>query len=110
MDDVIQLPDNMISTEDRQRLEAFGGHTIARGRGTRWHWSVQGAGVERFELFAGGADERLIASLERDRQAGLFRAFDADNREFANGNLQQIMTALERYLAARHGELPDAPA
>jgi len=110
MSDIIELPDNPIGLEDRQRLEAFGGHTIARGRGTRWQWSAQAMGDARFELLAGGADEHLVASVVRDRQADLYRAFDAEHRELANGDLQQVMTALERFLSARHGDFPDTPA
>lgn len=110
MADIIRLPHNFIGTEDRQRLEAFGGHTIARGRATRWAWSRGADDEDRFELFAGGADEQRVASVTRDREADRFCAFDAEQRELANGDLNTVMAALEQFFVSRHGELPDAPA
>ena len=108
--DITKLPDNFIGKDDREHLEAFGGHTIARGRATRWRWARTPAGDDCFEMFAGGVDEHRVAHVVRDRAADCFRVFDADNRELVNGELGHIMAALEQFLAARHGELPDAPA
>ena len=110
MVEITTLPDNFIGKEDRVRLEAFGGHSIARGRATRWHWTEEANGADRFEILAGGADEQRIAHVNRDREADCFRAFDIDGRELACGDLEHVMAALERYLVARHGELPDTPA
>lgn len=110
MGEVTELPENFIGKDDRERLEAFGGHTIGRGRATRWHWDRDTAGDDRFALYAGGAEEHCIASVARDRSADLFRAFDADRRELANGDLEHVMASLDLYLQARHGELPDTPA
>lgn len=110
MADITKLPDNFIGKGDRERFEAFGGHTIARGRATRWHWASDEAGNDCFEMFAGGVAEQRVAYITRDRAADCFRAFDADNRELANGELEHIMAVLEQYLMARHGEFPDAPA
>jgi hypothetical protein len=107
--EITKLPDNFIGKDDRERLEAFGGHTIARGRATRWQWLSDSAG-DVFEVFAGGADEQRVASVTRDRRADCFRAFNAKGRELANGDLEQVMAALERYFMVRHGELPDMPA
>lgn len=109
MAEITQLPDNFIGKNDRERLEAFGGHSISRGRATRWQWSSDSAD-DRFEIFTGGADEQRIASVIRDRQADCFRALDANGRELANGDLEHVMAALERYLVVRHGEMPDMPA
>lgn len=109
MADITRLPDNFIGKDDRIRLEAFAGHTISRGRATRWQWS-RDTGGDKFEVFAGGVDEARVASVTRDREADCFRAFDAEGRELDNGDLEHIMAALDRYFMARHGELPDAPA
>lgn len=110
MADITELPDNFIGKDDRERLESFGGHTIARGRATRWHWAKDAAGGDCFELFAGGATEQRLARITRDRRADLFRVYDAEDGELAKGALEQVMAALEMYLMARHGELPDLPA
>lgn len=110
MGEVTELPDNVIGKDDREWLEAFGGHTFGRGRATRWHWGRDMAGDDSFPLFSGGADGRFIASVSRDRDADLFRALDTDRRELVNGELEHVMAALDRYLKARHGKLPDTPA
>ena len=107
--EITKLPDNLIGKDDREHLEAFGSHTIARGRATRWQWSVDSTG-DAFEVFAGGANEQRVATVTRDRQADCFRAFGADGRELAYGDLQHVMGLLDRHLMDRHGELPDAPA
>ena len=110
MVEITRLAENFIGKDDRERLEAFGGHSIAHGRATRWHWSETVDGSECFEIFAGGADERRVARVTRDRRADLFRVFESDNRELANGTLEQAMAALEAFLRTRHGEPPDLPA
>jgi hypothetical protein len=108
--EITKLPDNFIGKDDREKLEAFGGHTIARGRATRWHWAEDQAAGDCFEMFAGGADEQCVARVLRDREADCFRAYDGGERELAAGDLAQVMASLEQYFMARHGELPDSPA
>lgn len=106
MSEVVQLPENFIGKEDRIKLESFGGHTIAHGRATRWHWSTDERGDEVFEIYKGGVDEALAYRLTRDRKRGLFRAHDSRGREAASGELEHVMAKLEHLLASDHGEFP----
>jgi hypothetical protein len=108
--DITKLPDNLIGRDDRERLEAFGGHTIARGRATRWQWAEDASGDEHFEMFVGGPDERYAAQVLRDREADCFLAYDGGGRELARGDLAHVMASLEQYFMDLHGESPDAPA
>jgi hypothetical protein len=110
MADVTRLPDNFIGKEDREKLESFGGHTIARGRATRWHWGADAAGNDAFEIHEGGTQERLAASVGRDRRLDVFVAVDGEHRVIGKGDLEHVMAELERYFIKKHGELPDAPA
>lgn len=106
MSDVVQLPENFIGKEDRERLESFGGHTIAHGRATRWHWTSNERGDDVFEIYRGGADEELAYRLTRDRRKDVFRVRDHRGREAASGDLEHVMAQLEHLLASDHGETP----
>lgn len=106
MSEIVQLPENFIGKEDRERLESFGGHTIAHGRATRWHWATGEGGGDVFEIYKGGADEALAYRVSRDRKRDAFVARDDRNREVLSGDLQQVMTGLESMLAKEHGEFP----
>ncbi|MGB5561254.1 MAG: hypothetical protein WBN02_02955 [Sedimenticolaceae bacterium] len=110
MGDVTRLPDNFIGKEDRERLESFGGHTIARGRATRWHWGTDAAGNDAFEIYEGGTDERLAASVSRDRRLSVFLAVNGERHAIGSGDLEHLMAELEQYFVKKHGELPDTPA
>jgi hypothetical protein len=110
MADIIQIPDNFIGLDDRQRLESFGGHSIAHGRATRWHWGKDQQGDDVFEIYRGGADEVFTACLSRDRKLDAFCAHDERDQLIASGELDHVLAALEHYLMKLHGELPDAPA
>ena len=110
MTKTITLPDNFIGKEDRARIESFGGHTIARGRATRWHWGHDADGDDVFEIYRGGGDEVLAAKIYRDRKQDVFCATDGSGTVIDSGSLEQIMTTLEEYFMQLHGELPDAPA
>lgn len=106
MSEIVHLPDNFIGKEDRERLESFGGHTIAHGRATRWHWSSDDRGNDVFEIHRGGADEVLAYRVSRDRSQDVFRVHDRDGREVLSGELDHVMAGLEEMLAAEHGEFP----
>lgn len=106
MSKIVRLPDNFIGREDRQRLESFGGHTIAHGRATRWHWSTDAQDDDVFEIYKGGADEVLAFRVSRDRRRDIFTVCDSQLRELACGDLEHVMAELERLLAAGHGESP----
>ena len=105
----ITLPDNFIGKEDRARIESFGGHTIARGRATRWHRGRNADGDDLFGIYRGGADETLAAKIYRDRKKDVFCATDGGGTPIDSGSLEQIMATLEDYFMRLHGELPDAP-
>lgn len=104
MVEITELPDNFIGKADRERLESFGGHTIAHGRATRWHWGADSDGNDCFEIFDGGADERLAATVFRVRKADAFLAHDDNDKTLGEGDLEHVMAALERYFVQRHGE------
>jgi len=106
MSEIVQLPDNFIGKEDRDKLESFGGHTIAHGRATRWHWTADERGAHLFEIYRGGAEEELAYRVSRDRRRDVFRAHDARGREAAAGSLDHVMAQLDQLLAAEHGETP----
>jgi len=106
MSDIVQLPENFIGKEDRERLESFGGHTIAHGRATRWHWTSDESGNDVFEIYRGGADEELAFRVSRDRDNDVFRVHDSGGREMLSGDLEHVMAGLEEKLSAEHGEHP----
>jgi hypothetical protein len=106
MSEIVQLPENFIGKEDRERLESFGGHTIAHGRATRWHWDRNERGDDVFEIYRGGVEEELAYRLSRDRRNDVFRVHDERGREAASGDLEHVMAELERLLASEHGEFP----
>lgn len=106
MSEIVQLPENFIGKEDRERLESFGGHTIAHGRATRWHWSSDERGNDVFEIYKGGADEALAYRVSRDRRNDLFRVHDSREREVLSGDLEHVMAGLEEMLSTEHGEFP----
>jgi len=110
MTEIIRLPDNFIGKEDREKLESFAGHTIARGRATRWHWAKNAAGNDVFEIYTGGADEILNVSISRDRQRDEYLASDAAGHPIVTGVLEHVFAELEGYFIRLHGEQPDTPA
>lgn len=110
MSKTITLPDNFIGKEDRERLESFGGHTIAHGRATRWHWDKDASGDDVFEIYRGGADEVLSARVHRDRKQDAFCAEDGEGHSIGSGSLEHVMAEMEQYFIRLHGELPDLPA
>lgn len=106
MTEIVRLPENFIGKEDRERLESFGGHTVAHGRATRWHWSSDERGDDVFEIYQGGADEELAYRVGRDRKEDVFRVYDDRGRELLYGDLAHVMAGLDRLLSADHGEFP----
>ena len=108
MSKTIFLPQNFIGKADKEKLESFGGHTIARGRATRWHWTNKANGDDVFEIYHGGADEELAASVMRDREQDVFSANDGATYLIVTGALEHVMTELDRYFIRLHGELPDS--
>ncbi len=104
MSKTYKLPDNFIGKEDRERLESFGGHTIAHGRATRWHWGKDQNGDDVFEIYLGGADESLGARVRRDRDRDIFVARDDRGRSIGSGELEHVMAELEQYFSRLHGE------
>lgn len=41
MAEIIELANNLITPQDHDALEAFGGHEISHGRATRYDWKKQ---------------------------------------------------------------------
>lgn len=108
MGKLIELPDNLITPDDRIKLESFGGREISLGRITRFHWNDNNVDELSFEMYRGGADEELVFSLHHDRRQHTFIAKDADNREVATGNLNHVMAVLDKILDKEDEE--DKPA
>ena len=109
MSEIINLPGNFMGKEDREKLESLGGHTIAHGRATRWHWETDANGGDVFEIYRGGKDQVLAARISRDRELDSFSARDAAGRSIVYGSLEQVFTALETHFKRLHGEVPDPP-
>jgi hypothetical protein len=107
---IVNLAPNFIGKEDRRKLESFGGHTIAHGRATRWHWDEDPARSEVFEIYRGGKDETLAACVCRDRENDSFYARDGTGSLIATGTLEHLFTELEAYFSRLHGEEPGRPA
>ncbi len=106
MSKTITLPDNFIGKDDKKKLESFGGHTIARGRATRWHWAKKDNGDDVFEIYRGGADEELAMRVMRDCKQDIFTAYDKSGDSKVTGALEHVMTELEIYFSRLHGEGP----
>jgi len=104
MSEIINLSENIISKKNRKQLESFGGHTIAHGRATRWHWQKADNGDEIFEIYRGGADEKLTVCVNRDRKSDAFYVHDAQGNMVASGELEHVMAELEQYFIQLHGE------
>lgn len=104
MVEIIELPNNFFGKDDRERLESFGGHEIARGRATRWHWDKDEDNDDIFQLFAGGADEYLILTLSRDRSQDACCAHDGKHNHLSSGSLDHVMAAVDEFLALQHEE------
>lgn len=104
MSKIINLSENIISKKNRCQLESFGGHIIAHGRATRWHWHKIENGDDVFEVFYGGADDLLAVSINRDRKTDAFYAHDAKGDLVASGELEHVMAKLEQYFIQLHGE------
>lgn len=85
-------------------MEHFGGHTIAHGRATRWHWHKIDNGDEVFEMFQGGADEVLSICISRNRKTDSYYAHDASGTMVSSGGLDHVMAELEQYFTQLHGE------
>ena len=103
---IINLPDNFIGKDDRERLEAFGGHEIGHGRATRWRWDKNPEGGDVFHIFRGGPNEELVVQISRDRENDAFCVKNAGGRLVVSGTLDHIMAELDRFLAQMHGEEP----
>lgn len=103
---IINLPDNFIGKEDREKLESFGGHEIAYGRATRWHWGKNSDGGDVFEIFRGGANEELLVQISRDRKHDMFCVNNPAGELLTSGTLDHIMAEMDRVFAQIHGENP----
>ena len=104
MSEIINLKENIISRKNREQLASFGGHTIAHGRATRWHWVMADNGDDVFKIFRGGADEVLAVCINRDRKTDAFYAHDAMGNMVSSGELEHVMAELEQYFIQLHGE------
>jgi len=103
---IIDLPDNFIGKDDQTRLESFGGHLIGRGHATRWHWMRTGEIDVAFEIFRGGANERLFARFRRDREHDRFVAEDSAGRVVATGALDHVMAIVDAIAADGETDWP----
>ena len=103
MSEIIRLAENIISKEDREQLQSFGGHIIAHGRATRWHWEKNGNN-DVFEIYRGGADEELAVRISRKRKEDAFYAHDISGNVIAAGVLDHVMAELDHYFMQLHGE------
>jgi hypothetical protein len=110
MTEIIRLPDNLIGKEDREKLESFAGHTIARGRATRWHWGRDADGDDIFEIYPSSADNTLSIAISRNRELDMFCVRDAAGQSITSGTLDHVFAELEAYFVRVHDEGPDTYA
>jgi len=103
MSEIVTLPDNFIGKEDEQRLESFGARLISRGWATRWHWNRERGIDVAFEIFTGGASERLIVSIVRNRERDAFLAKDAAGGFVAEGALERVMAVVDKLASSKGG-------
>lgn len=104
MNKIIDLPDNFIGKEDRDKLESFAGHTVARGRATLWRWGKTGDGDDVLEIYRSNEEDMPIIRITRDRQANAFCARDTAGAPIATGLLELVLADLDAHLARLHGE------
>ena len=110
MSKIISLADSLIDVRARRRLESFGGHTIAHGRATRWHWAQSADAGNVFEIYRGGAEETLAARVVPGKDRDTYYAYSGSDELIASGSLEHVLAELEIYFSRLHGEIPDAPA
>lgn len=110
MTEIIRLPDNFIGKEDREKLESFAGHTVARGRAIRWHWDHDADGNDIFEIHPVGKNRPPVVQISRNRELDAFAARDAAGHPIVKGTLDHVFSELEAYFIRIHGEEPDTPA
>lgn len=106
MSEIVNLPNNFIGKEDEQRLESFGARLIGHGWASRWHWNRERGFDIAFEIFVGGSQERLMATIARDRERDTFLARSAGGRLLAEGALEHVMAVVDRMARARRGDQP----
>lgn len=104
---VVKLPDGFIGKDDEARLESFGAHLISHGIATRWHWRRRRGIDVAFEIYCGGMEGELLASISRDRRNDVFTVKDGYGRLVDAGTLERIMTTIDAH--ARRGNW-DPPA
>lgn len=102
MADIAKLPVNLIGKKDQVKLESYGGHEIAHGRATRFHWDQDEHGNPNFGIYRGGAEEELFVKIGRDRKRDEFWAKDGDGALIVSGALDHVMAVIEKKLAAEH--------
>lgn len=107
MAEIIHLPENIISKNDRNALESFAAHSIARGLVVRWHWARNNNnGDEIFQLFSGPKQEDLIINISRDSELDAFCATDDTGKIITFGPLTHLFSELEEYLVMLQGIIP----
>ena len=106
MADIFELPEDFIGKEDEQRLRSFGGHLIANGCATRWHWERRRNVDVAFEVFHGGADESLLFAITRDREEDVFLARDPAGGVLARGKLDHVMAILDAFARGMRSDEP----
>lgn len=104
MSQIIDLPENFISPEDRKRLESYGGHQISRGRATRFDWNKDTEGNPVFDIYRGGAHEELVTRIRRSRKQCAFQAENNLRETIASGTLGYVMAVLEDKFSREHDE------
>jgi hypothetical protein len=104
MADIIELPDNLIGIEDKESIESFGGHEISHGRATRFHWDKNENKDPVFELYRGGANEKLVIVISRERKNHKFQAVDKNGKMIVSGALDHVMKILDQKLTNEHDE------
>jgi hypothetical protein len=106
-DKIIELPQDFIGMEDQARLESFGGHLIARGLATRWHWNRSHGIDVAFEIYRGGVDETLFCSIRRDHAHDVFYVHGGSANLRDRGKLDHVMASVDAAAHAAHDDSPE---
>lgn len=94
---IVVLADGSMTRADRQRLESFASHLVARGCAARWSWHGRSGHDMTLQLYKGRGDSDPMVYFRRSRAKRAFCARDAAGRVIAQGDLPHVLTVVDRF-------------
>ena len=104
MAEIIELPDNLITPDDKEIIESFAAHELSHGRATRFTWDRNDNDDPVFKLYRGGADEELAVTITHSRKEHEFQVHNKAGKQIISGTLDEIMIDLDKKLMREHDE------